>query len=941
MNIDIDFPFKSEPWFEGFETKTLRDYVSVLKGQYSEKELADGFGLTIEEFRQENSKCFNDYRLNLYDKALAMKQEGLSTLEIARRLGVPEPTLRYQLKHGINKKAGSTKNIAEILMEVCDRKTIIDVGEGAELGSLFEHCARTKFKTAISICVDNGYGNYVLKCPQMGSEMGNTTKIEVLCVPGISFQEAKKRLADIKPIDDLEIPLNISNAGIPPITWIDSSRIYVRYADSPISGKDLDGLIQIRPGLRDLNLGKCRYAQVRIAVDGTHYMKGICVYSLDVPPGYDVIYNSNKKRGSPKDKVFKPFNKIKGTDLIDWDNPFSATIKIESKLRYVPRYYKDEFGHSHVSPINVIYEAGDWAAWRRNVSAQFLSKQQIPTVKKQLLLTIAARHVDLEILLSLTNPAVKQKLLYDFAEKCDRDAVELKAAPYPGQQYYCLVPFPDLAPDRIYAPNYPDGTIVILIRYPHAGPFEIPTLIVDNSLPRAKWVLENAPDAVGIHPSVAGILSGADFDGDFVVLIPVGNGVSIKTMPPLEDLKGYEPKELYATVKDPVTGVCINPKTGNKVKIMTDKQTQTEMGLITNLIADMEIMGAPIEHIVMAVRHSMGVIDAHKHELDYVQSYIDNGIAELKTYYQGGPKAGAATLITRAGSRQEVTYKKRARHDDPETGEKIFKEKKRTFVGRDGKVREIKKQSTKMYEKEDAFELLSDGQYAIEIVYGNFANEMKRLANFARKEAMRCPKLVANPSAKKAFAKQLESLNAKLDVAVSNQPRERMAQLYTFCRFLEKINENKFYISQLLDEIDKDESIPERKKKKLKRECYKDNSLDKEEKDKIIQQYLIAARMRFDAHANLICYTPEEWLAVNSGAVSQTLFERLYRYSNKDELKKLAMPNEEEVPSDYKVEYILRLNAEGFPTFEIADRVGLSVGKVTKIILENKPIEDS
>jgi hypothetical protein len=373
---------------------------------------------------------------------------------------------------------------------------------------------------------------------------------------------------------------------------------------------------------------------------------------------------------------------------------------------------------------------------------------------------------------------------------------------------------------------------------------------------------------------------------------------------------------------------------------MTDKQTQTEMGSITNLIADMEIMGAPIEHIERAVKHSMCVIDAHKHELVYMQSYIDNGIADLKIYYQGAAKAGAATLITRAGSREEVTYKKRARHDDPETGEKIFKEEPRTFIGRNGKEREIKKQSTKMYERGNAFELLSDGQYPIEIVYGNFANEMKRLANLARKEAMACPKLVANPSAKKAFAAQLKSLDEKLDLAVSNQPRERMAQLYTFCKFLEKINENKFYISQLIEEINNDDSLTERQKKKKRKECIKENSLEKEEKDKIIQQYLIASRLRFDARARLITYTPEEWLAVNSGAVSQTKFERFYRYSDKDELKKLATPKEEEIPSANKVEYILRLNAENFPTYEIAERVGLSVGKVTKIILENNLTED-
>ena len=237
MNIDIDFPFKSEPWFEGFDTKTIRDYASELKGIYTDKEIADGFGISIERLRQEKSKAYNRERIERHEKAMELKAQGLSRSEVARRLGVTEGALRYQAKTDVKKKANKTYEIANLLMEICDKKQIIDVGEGAELGSMFERCARTRFKNALSICEDNGYGNYVIKCPQMGSEMGNSTKIQVLCAPGISRQDVKSRLADIQPIDDIEQDLNLSNAGIPPITWIDSSRIYVRYADSPESGR--------------------------------------------------------------------------------------------------------------------------------------------------------------------------------------------------------------------------------------------------------------------------------------------------------------------------------------------------------------------------------------------------------------------------------------------------------------------------------------------------------------------------------------------------------------------------------------------------------------------------------------------------------------------------------------------------------------------------------
>ena len=50
---------------------------------------------------------------------------------------------------------------------------------------------------------------------------------------------------------------------------------------------------------------------------------------------------------------------------------------------------------------------------------------------------------------------------------------------------------------------------------------------------------------------------------------------------------------------------------GQKIKIM--KNTQTEMGKISNLITDMTLKGATQDELARAVRHSMVVIDAEKH----------------------------------------------------------------------------------------------------------------------------------------------------------------------------------------------------------------------------------------------------------------------------------------------------------------------------------------
>src|SRR5690606_21658099 len=91
---------------------------------------------------------------------------------------------------------------------------------------------------------------------------------------------------------------------------------------------------------------------------------------------------------------------------------------------------------------------------------------------------------------------------------------------------------------------------------------------------------------------------------------------------------------------------------------MTAKQKQSEMGKVSNLITDMTIKGANTNEIARAVRHSMVVIDAEKHNLNYKQSAIDNGISQLKQKYQGGADKGASTLISRTTSEQRVPTRK-------------------------------------------------------------------------------------------------------------------------------------------------------------------------------------------------------------------------------------------------------------------------------------------
>lgn len=160
----------------------------------------------------------------------------------------------------------------------------------------------------------------------------------------------------------------------------------VRYADDVgtdgFKGVDKDGVIELRRGCQDLSLGDSRYSQVRILVDGTHYLKGMAVYSDDMPDGVDVVFNTNKKRGTPAlgDKTSTVLKPIKKDDP---DNPFGSAIKDADKGGQY--WYTDKkTGKEKLGLINKRADEGDWDEWANAIPSQFLAKQSLSLAKKQL-----------------------------------------------------------------------------------------------------------------------------------------------------------------------------------------------------------------------------------------------------------------------------------------------------------------------------------------------------------------------------------------------------------------------------------------------------------------------------------------------------------------------------------------------------------------------------
>lgn len=855
--------------------------------------IAKSMGLSTTQFRTQLSLANEERRALLVDTAKGLREKGYSLNEIAEKMGFAnDSSVRSLLNSNSETRMKQARKTADFLRKQVDEKGMVEVGAGVEkeLG-----ISKEKMKEALYILELEGYPSYSGGVPQ-ATNPGKQTTITVLCPPGTPHKDIYQydKVHTVHDYISYDGGDTFNKSFIYPAS-MDSSRLKINYGDE--GGKEKDGMIELRRGVSDLDLGDSHYAQVRILVDGTHYLKGMAIYSDNLPDGVDVVFNTNKKSGTPalgpKDNtVLKPIHN-------DPDNPFGSLIKEHGGQSF----YDDPSGNytdpvtgkkQSLSLINKRAEEGDWNDWDDTLPSQFLSKQSKQLMEKQLTLAIADKVSEFDEICSLTNPTVKKNLLKSFSDDCDAAAVHLKAAALPRQKYKVIIPVTSLKDTEVYAPTYDNGEKVALIRYPHGGTFEIPILTVNNKQKEAKSILGNAKDAVGINSKVAERLSGADFDGDTVMVIPCntsGNKIKITSTPPLKGLEGFDPKLEYGGKPD------------GTFKRMNN--TQIEMGIISNLITDMTIKGAPPEELARAVRHSMVVIDAEKHGLDYKQSEKDNGIAALKKRYQGHYDEngeyheGASTLISRAKSQSSITKRQGTPKIDPETGKLIYKETDKVD-SRTGK--KLTQKSTKMEDTDDAFTLVSEYQAPAEILYAQYANKMKALGNQARLELLHTGNIRYSASAKETYQKEVDHLKAQLNVALMNAPRERQAQLIANSKVNAKKKEN-----------------PDMTKSEIK---------------KISQQALVEARIKVgaDGKGTKIKISEREWEAIQAGAISENQLSQILRYSDADEIRKYATPRTTTSLSDAKIAKISSMNNSGYTIREIAKSLGVSEGTVSKYL---------
>ena len=846
------------------------------------KILAQYFHMTTREYRKYVTLANAAIAREDYYKARKMKDHGYSDQQIAEALGRSASNVRDILAKDASRKQQIIDDTADLLKTSLDTQGgYIDIGSSSEL---LVGVNRTNFDAAVKQLESQGYK--VINVPIRQQFGQGNTNFKLLVPEDVTRKEVFNNSDKIRPPIDVKIDSETGEKlTLRPIQNVDSKRLAIRYAEE--GGIDKDGVIELRRGVADLDMGNAKYAQVRIGIDGTHYLKGMAVYSDDLPDGCDILFNSNKSKGTPLGDVLKPMK-----DPDNKTNPFGAAIR--------PGLQK--------GALNIVNEEGHWDEWSKTLSSQFLSKQSPSLARKQLKLASDIANDEFEEIKSLTNPTIKRFLLNKFADGCDSDAIHLKAAALPRQANKVILPLTSLKDGEVYAPTFENGEQLALVRYPHGGIFEIPILTVNNKNKEGKSVLGNARDAIGIKSSAAGILSGADFDGDTVVAIPI-KSAKIKNLSP--DALDKDPvlKSTLGTLRTFDTKMY-KVKDLPESRIMSEKAKGNNMGKITNLIADMSIKGATPDELTRAVKYSMVVIDAPKHKLDYKQAEKDLKIKELtKKYRQGGgtivSQAKSPTFVPETSevySKKNMTPEERKRYD---AGEIITRPTgKLTYKGT-----LVTQRSNKMRETSDPYTLTSGGSKenpgtVMEKYYADYASTMKELANKARAEYRNTPRAESSKSAAKVYEAEVTSLKASLEIAKSNEPKERQAQALANSTVRIAVDNH--------PEWDKDDI------KKCKSEALND------------------ARAATGAGKIKIEISDREWEAIQAGAVSDSSVEKILANTDIDKIRELAMPKDSTNGiSAAKLTRAESMLDRGYTWQEVANQMGVSVNKL-KYALDNK-----
>lgn len=241
--------------------------------------------------------------------AKSAKADGKSNVQIAKELSakykedIGDTTVASLLNADREARTNIASRTADDLKRVLNQTPsgMLDMGSGIEREL---NISKEKLDAALYILEASGYNVYSVRVPQ-ATQKGQGTIVRVLAKPDVD----KPKKNDFDKIGHLSDYTSDNGETFRPAfvypKSLDSKRLAIRYAED--GGLAKDGVVEIRRGVKDLSLGESNYAQVRILVDDTHYIKGMAVYSdgSDMPDGVDLIFNTNKTKDVAKLDVLK------------------------------------------------------------------------------------------------------------------------------------------------------------------------------------------------------------------------------------------------------------------------------------------------------------------------------------------------------------------------------------------------------------------------------------------------------------------------------------------------------------------------------------------------------------------------------------------------------------------------------------------------------------
>lgn len=963
--------------------KAVAKYDELRAKGMPDVDIAAKLGTTTTKMRTDRTLAKAERDQRNAEGVNVMLKRGMKVPEIADAMGLSESSVRNWIgkdPNTVNSKRQIDKT-AEALGDAVKRSTYVDIGTGVErqLG-----ISKQKLKAVTDQMVESGdYEIRKIWVEQLTNPSAGNTTVKVLVPKGTTQADVLKNKDKIRPVD-----FNLADGDATQLNMlqvpksVDWNRLKIRYAIpegepghmGPEDGQSRDGTMELRPGALDLDMGNSKYAQVRIAVGGTHYLKGMALYGdpKDFPKGVDIIFNTNKGKNKSPEEVLKPIAKSDDEDpaiKLKGSNPFGASINrqnvlLDSKGQPVTTIHNGKKTFEN-GALNILQEEGAWGDWSKSLSAQFLSKQSPIVVSEMLKKTLASVDKEYDEIMKVTNPVVRQKLLDSYRSDLEAKQVHLQSITPKGFGAHVILPVPTMKENEVYAPNYPNGSKVILVRYPHGGTFEIPELIVNNRGPGKKVVGPTAPDAIGIHPKVAAKLSGADFDGDTAYVIPNNSG-KFKSRASLPGLANFDPNKYEGVPSRP--GYYKDEASGKEYKLITPKLKGLEMGKVSNLITDMTLRGATDSELTRAVKHSMVVIDAEKHHLDYKRSAEDNAIDALKKKYQlhvdnidyskltqvnpgyqaqvdklrGKLMDPSTSLKDKAKIQKQIDAKMLKVIDPAEikapgrigegaativsrhsnkvtTGGKPITITKVIAPGEKGNMRGLEDKVTtefvirnrkKSYITnmiDDAKVYLDDNSDIREKHYANYVNDLKDRVKKVDIEMSKYKIPKIDKKAALIYQNEVKSLSKKLNESMLNAPKERLAQVLATTNYRKQI-----------ENAGGEEVFEKDKLKKMKNTA------------------LVNARAITGASRKAVDITDEEWDAIQANAISATMLKDLTKHMNDDQLKALATPREKKTITPSSKSRIVTLLNNNYTVAEIANMYGLSSSTVSAIKKETK-----